>query len=116
MAKKVLLTVFAIILFFLALATTGLAESNMTTKLGNEVTSSVNKTEKSMEDLARKTENKAVAGKTGNYATGEIQTIGQQARNGMTSNAWIWIVMAVVALIIIAAVWFYATQQNQRQQ
>ena len=150
MAKKIFLTTIATLLFILALATTGFAESNMTTKLGNEVTSSMNKTEKSMDDLARKTdldeagetikngvtdtkdavrdgiddlvdeddsrtENRAIAGRTGNYATGEVQTT-TQARNGMTRNAWIWIVMVVVALIIVAAVWYFATQQNRQQQ
>ena len=151
MAKKVFLTTIFALLFILALTTMGFAESsNMTTKLGNEVTSSMNKTEKSMDDLGKKTdldeagqtmengvrdtgdaikdgmddigkdvegegngksENRAVAGTTGNYGTGEIQQTGE-ARNGMTRNAWIWIVMVVVALIIIAAVWFYATQQK----
>ena len=158
MAKKIFLTTMFAVLFILALTTIGFAESsNMTTKLGNEVTSSMNKTEKGMDDLdrnngldeagqalkdgvretgnairngmedikngvedlgdeednSRTTENRAVAGTTGNYTTGEIQTqtVGEN-RNGMTSNAWIWIVMVVVALIIIAAVWYYATQQK----
>lgn len=33
-------------------------------------------------------------------------------RNGMTENAWIWIVMIVVGLIIVAIVWLYATQKD----
>ena len=151
MAKKMFLTIIFSVLFVLALTTLSFAESNTTTKLGNEVTSSMNKTERKTDDLSGETENsgdkikkdmkdvgntimdgendvkegiedlgdednkdrtdnKAVAGTTGNYASGEIQDEGT-GRNGMTGNAWIWIVMVVVALIIIAAVWYYATQK-----
>lgn len=157
MAKKVFFTIVFTILFVLALATNCFAESssNSTTKLGNEVTSSMNKTEKDMDDLVdrrnldeagdsiksgikdagntimdgmndvgrdmedlgdedskTRTDNRAVAGTTGNFTSGEVQTDGTgSARNGMTQNAWIWIVMVVVALIIIAAVWYYAVQK-----
>ena len=144
MAKKVFLTTMFAVLFILALTRIGFAESsNMTTKLGNEVTSSMNKTEKGMDDLShnndldeagqalkdgvretgntirngmedikngvedlgdednsRRTENKAVAGTTGNYTAGQIQAdTTTESSNGMTRNAWIWIVMAVVALL-----------------
>ena len=98
--------------------------TNITTELGDEVTSSMNKTERSMEDLIEKTnldkvgrtnENRAVAGETRDYEAGQVQQ--QQVeetsnRNGMTQNAWIWIVMAVIALVIIATVWFYAAQRR----
>ncbi len=153
MAKKIFLTLCVAVLFILALTTVGFAESNSTTKLGNEISSSMNKTERSMDDLVdrssldeagqrmsdgvremgntvndgmndlgrgvedtesngEKTENRAVAGTTGNFASGEIEGTTDTGRNGMTRNAWIWIVMIVVALVIIAAVWYYATQQK----
>ena len=143
MAKKVFLTIICALLFVLALTTVGFAESgNSTTKLGNEITSSMNKTQRNMDDLVdrtnldeagqklkdgvrdvgnavddgindiSKTENKAVAGTTGNFTSGEVGTTSDPVRNGMTRNAWIWIVMVVVALVIIAAVWYYATQQK----
>lgn len=155
MAKKVFLTIIFTLIFVLALTTMAFAESssNSTTKLGNEVTSSMNKTERSMDDLvdrsdldeagqevtdgvrdmgntvrdgmndvgrgiedlgdednSRTTDNRAVAGTTGNFSAGQVQTDGENT-NGMSQNAWIWIVMVVVALIIIAAVWYYATQK-----
>ena len=156
MAKKVFLTIIFTLIFVLALTTMAFAESssNSTTKLGNEVTSSMNKTERSMDDLvdrsdldeagqevtdgvrdmgntvrdgindvgrgiedlgdednSRTTDNRAVAGTTGNFSAGQVQTDGENT-NGMSQNAWIWIVMVVVALIIIAAVWYYATQKQ----
>ena len=155
MAKKVFLTIIFTLIFVLALTTMAFAESssNSTTKLGNEVTSSMNKTERSMDDLvdrsdldeagqemtdgvrdmgntvrdgmndvgrgiedlgdeddSKTTNNRAVAGTTGNFSAGQVQTDGENT-NGMSQNAWIWIVMVVVALIIIAAVWYYATQK-----
>ena len=164
MSKKLFLTIISAIVFILALTTVSFAKNDntATTKLGNEVTSSINKTERNMDDLGdekgkdkaredikngardlgntitdgmddmgrtvedlvggdddtdsmrnddERTENRAVAGTTGNYTAGEVQTDGTTGRNGMTGNAWIWIVMVVVALIIVAAVWFYAAQK-----
>ena len=156
MAKKVFLTIIFTLIFVLALTTMAFAESsgNSTTKLGNEVTSSMNKTERSMDDLvdrsdldeagqevtdgvrdmgntvrdgindvgrgiedlgdeddSKTTDNRAVAGTTGNFSAGQVQTDGENT-NGMSRTAWIWIIMVVVALIIIAAVWYYATQKQ----
>ena len=33
---------------------------------------------------------------------------------GMTTTTWMWIILAVSAVIIIAAIWYYATQNNGR--
>ena len=163
MAKKVLLTIIFTIVSILAFSTISLAKTdNTTTMLDDEVTSSMNKTERSMNDLVDKTDldkagktiengaravgnavnngmdsigrgmenladednyntrdntitdNRAVAGTTGNYTAGQIGQVDSDitGRNGMTQNAWIWIVMIVVALIIVAAVWYYAAQKD----
>lgn len=160
MTKKILLTIIFAVISLVTFATISFAESgNTTTTLGNEVTSSMNKTERSMNDLVDKTgidragsaiengiqdvgnaisngmdnmgrdtenfvdgtdnndntitDNRAVVGTTGNYTAGQIQQIdGQNGTNGMSQNAWIWIVMVVVALIIVSAVWFYAAQRD----
>ncbi|MBR1540776.1 MAG: hypothetical protein IJ629_06475 [Clostridia bacterium] len=163
MAKKVfLITIFAIVLL-LGLSTVCFAKvDNTTTTLNNEVTNSMNKTERSMDDLVdrtnldkagqaiengaravgnvvstgmddigrgtedlvdgrddtrddTRTDNRSVAGTTGNYTAGQIGQTDPDVttgRNGMTQNAWIWIVMVVVALIIVAAVWYYAAQRD----
>jgi len=118
---------------------------NTTTSLGDEVTSSMNKTEKSMDAAGQaisngaqtvgnvvedgmdwvmngndnteentRTDNRAVAGTTGNYTTSQIgqQTDTTSSSSGITGNAWIWIVMVVAALVIVASVWLYASQRD----
>lgn len=56
MAKKIILTIILSLVAIVAFSTISLAESNnTTTTLGNEVTSSMNKTERSMNDLVDRT-------------------------------------------------------------
>ena len=160
MAKKVFLTIIFALVFFLALTQINLAKTdNTTTQLGNEITESMNKTERSMNDLVDRTNldkagsaiengaravgntvrngmdnigrgmedlvdgndnmmnnqtvgNRAVAGTTGNYTAGQIQTDPNNNTNGLTQNAWIWIVMVVAGLVRVGAVWFYAAQRD----
>lgn len=130
MAKKIILSILLAVLFILGLSTICFAESeNTTTTLGNEVSSSMNKTERSMDDLGEKTgmdkvgrtvENgarsvgNAVAGTTREFTSGQYASNPDTntGRNGISQNAWIWIVMIVVALIIVASVWFYAASQR----
>lgn len=115
--------------------------NTMTEKIGNEITSSIKETEKSVDNLVNtdvvnnvnkglnkdddkdnsskkrsdmtndvdKEENKIVAGTTGNYNAGETATT---SGNGMSVTTWVWIILAVLAVIIIAAVWYYAAQRN----
>lgn len=55
--------------------------------------------------------------RTNNYNTVRTQTsteIANTRLGGMTTTTWMWIVLAVSAAIIIAAVWYYATQNNGR--
>ena len=133
---------FSIIIAFSAITCFAASSENKTTMkgLGNEITSSINETEENidnfvdmdtldrtsetrdggmvegMENTLREfgndvenTTNKAVAGMTGNYNAGETATT-----NGteMSRNTWVWIILAMVAVIIIAAVWYYAAQRN----
>lgn len=80
--------------------------------IGNDVKDGVNNVKNGVEDLMDgnnengTTRNTAVSGTTGNYNAGETVEAG-----GMSQNAWIWIILAVVAVIIIAAVWYYAAQK-----
>ena len=32
--------------------------------------------------------------------------------NAMSTTTWMWIILAVAAIIVIAAIWYYATQNN----
>lgn len=82
--------------------------------IGNDVMDGMNNVKNGVEDLMdgdngnETRRNTAVSGTTGNYNAGE--TI-QNETGGMSQNAWIWIILAVVAIIIIAAVWYYAAQK-----
>ena len=78
------------------------------TKKGDMVDGVENAVEKFGNDVENTT-NKAVAGVTGDYNAGEMATT-----NGteMSRTTWIWIIMAVLAILIIASVWYYSTQRN----
>ena len=144
MKKKILVSVlFSIVCVLLStvcFATNNTKNDNtMTEKIGNEITSSIKETEKSVDNLVNtdivnnvnnglnedddtnnhktrsdmtndvnKAENRIVAGTTGNYNAGEKTT----NENGMSVTTWVWIILAVLAVIIIAAVWYYAAQRN----
>ena len=157
MKKKILFSVlFSIVLILSSVVCFAANNENKTTMkgLGNEITSSINETEKSIDNLVdvdtldhasrtrtsdkdnsldmgntvgntmenavkntadnfgndvKNTTNKTVAGVTGNYAAGEVVTTDG---NGMSTTTWIWIILAIVAVIIIASVWYYASQRN----
>lgn len=155
MKKKILISVLvSIALAFCSVICFATSNENKITMkgLGNEITSSINETEKSIDNLVdvdtldhatqtrttdnnigndmenaarnfgngventarnmgndvKNTTNKAVAGVTGNYTSGQTTTNG----DGMSATTWMWIVLAVVAVIIIASVWYYASQRN----
>lgn len=49
------------------------------------------------------------------YNTAQTATEGTAQRNGMdtmTTTTWMWIILSIAAIIIIAAIWYYATQNN----
>ena len=50
-------------------------------------------------------------GNAGTYTTGRTST-GAATFAGMTANTWIWFVMAIAAVAIIALVWYYAMQND----
>lgn len=140
--KILLSVLFSVIITFFTMTCFAASSKNETSMkgLGNEITSSINETEENidnfvdmdtlnrasetrgsnmvegMENTVREfgndvenTTNKAVAGITGNYNAGEMATT-----NGteMSRNTWIWIILAMVAVVIIASVWYYASQRN----
>lgn len=85
--------------------------------IGNTVRDGVKDIENGIEDVFdgddenSRTENRAVAGTTGNYATGDAVSNNDEVA-GMSGRTWMWIILAVVAIIIIAAVWYYASQKQ----
>jgi gas vesicle protein len=82
--------------------------------VGNAISNGVEDIKDGAENLmdgnnntSSKAQNNVVAGTTGNYASGEQVT----NNSGISGTAWVWIILAVIAIIIIAAVWYYAAQK-----
>ena len=67
-------------------------------------------------DLTKSTENgmdnskNAIVGETTNVTSGETT---ESADSGMSLKTWVWIIIAVIAVLIIAAVWYYAANKEK---
>ena len=67
-------------------------------------------------DLTKSAENgmdnakNAIAGETTNVTSGETT---DAADSGMNTKTWVWIIIAVIAVLIIAAVWYYAANKEK---
>ena len=130
MKKKILTAgIIAIILFFVTTICYGAQEENnqesQNMDLGNQITESMNKVEKSAENLTNNIKNNNMVNdmkngidnigndvKTNYDAT---KTSGQTTLNNMTNmteTTWIWIVLGAVGVVILATVWFYAMQNS----
>ena len=83
---------------------------------GNAVRDGVDNTENDMNRNNDNNNNAGVAGTNGgNYNT--TRTSVDQTLNGgintMTATTWMWIILIVAAVTIMAAIWYYATQGNK---
>ena len=83
---------------------------------GNTVRDGVDNTENDMNRNNDNNNNAGVAGTNGgNYNT--TRTSVDQTLNGgvntMTATTWMWIILIVAAVTIMAAIWYYATQGNK---
>lgn len=103
-------------------------------KLGNEISGSLNKGtdsvrnvaddvigtgERAVEDMGDAVKNVVNMGENNQqidrYTTTRTTAQGTQATNGtMSTTTWMWIIFAIAAVIIIAAIWYYALQGNDR--
>lgn len=50
----------------------------------------------------------------GNYNTTRTSADGTATTAGMSTTTWMWVIFAIAAVIIIAAIWYYAMQGNDR--
>lgn len=74
---------------------------------GNEIKDSGDKMKNETDNMGENSRN-SVSGETSNYASRETAT----SNTGMNVRTWVWIIIAVAAVIIIAAVWYYAANRN----
>lgn len=71
-----------------------------------------------MDEMENTDENEVASGNAGNYNTTRTtaeETINSGINNGintMTATTWMWIILIMAAVVIITAVWYYATQDN----
>lgn len=92
--------------------------------IGNEVTGTINNNNNDYDsnynndnnNNNNNNDNNRAAGMTGNYnATRTTDTINAGLNNGintMSATTWMWIILIVAAVVILAAIWYYATQSN----
>lgn len=50
----------------------------------------------------------------GNYSTTRTSVDNAMNSTGMSTTTWMWVIFAIAAVIIIAAIWYYAMQSNDR--
>ena len=46
------------------------------------------------------------------YTATRTATNGDVGTNGVMDNAWTWIIVAIIAIVIIAVIWYYSTRSN----
>ena len=79
--------------------------------------SSRNATE-DMENGANEMTEKMTENNGGNYMAVRTSTNdnGETTLMGMTATTWTWIIMAIAAIVIIALVWYYASQARNNYE
>lgn len=136
MAKKILIS-FVLVILSLCCSVC-FAADNSNVNLGEEITDSLDKTGDNVRNVAEDVMN-GVNGNCRNDKNDNIYNNGNDNRNNNTDNnvftngynavrtsvddmatgnmsttTWIWIILAVAAIIIVAMVWYYAVQDNNR--
>lgn len=139
MAKKIMIS-FAIVILSLCCSVCFAAENNSNVNLGEEITDSLDKTGDSVRNVADDVMN-GVNGNARNNNTGNnnnydtrndyrnnnndnnaftngynaVRTsVDDVATGNMSTTTWVWIILAVAAIIIVAMIWYYAVQDNTR--
>lgn len=135
MAKKSLICSLAILVIFMFSGICFAANNENSINLGNEIMQSIDKTEDSVKNVVSGN----VVKDTGNMVKDGVNNVGNGVRNignnvgdgnynttrttaegtttytgtnTMTTTTWMWIILVVAAVIIFAAIWYYATQSN----
>lgn len=136
MAKKIFMA-FAIIILSVCCSVcfASEGENNSNVNLGEEITDSLNKTGNSVKNVAedvmnggnhntrnnendnRNNNNNNARSMTNGAGYNAVRTSVEDVTNGnanMSTTTWIWIILAVAAIVIVAMVWYYAVQDNNR--
>ena len=84
---------------------------NSVRDMGDEVTGTIN----NMDNNDRNNNNNRSGEVIGNYNAERTSTTADTINSGintMSATTWMWIILIVAALIIMVAIWYYATQSN----
>lgn len=126
MAKRVFLSLAIIILSVLCCSVCFAADNNSNVNLGEQITDSLDKTGDSVRNAAGDVmntidgdNNRTRNNNNNNYTNGTgynaVRTsVDQMTTGNMSTTTWIWIILAVAAIVIVAMVWYYAVQNNDR--
>lgn len=126
MAKRVFLSLAIIILSVLCCSVCFAADNNSNVNLGEQITDSLDKTGDSLRNAAGDVmntidgdNNRTRNNNNNNYTNGTgynaVRTsVDQMTTGNMSTTTWIWIILAVAAIVIVAMVWYYAVQNNDR--
>lgn len=124
--KKKFLISFAIILvsifsFTVCFATDGL--ENVTNAVRNVVGGVENTVENAAKDVSNVSKDATGSvenginsdthnsmSRTNNYNTTRVATGSSNMSGGMSASAWTWLILGIVAIAIIAVVWYYSMQ------
>ena len=138
MAKKSLICFITLVILSLCCGVSYATENSNSISLGNEIMKSIDKTENSMQNVVSgnvvkdagnmvkngmddmKDEdgkrNEEVIGGYDNGNYNATRTTAEQTLNTgvntITATTWMWIILVVAMVMIIAAIWYYATQDN----
>ncbi len=135
MKNKILTT---ILLFIVLLLCSASCFANNDTNLGNEVQDSAQKSQTTLQsagegikniasdigngvqdaaqDVGRGVEdmfdgNDNMRASTGNYTATRTSTDGMTG-GAMTNTAWVWLILGIVGVVIVALTWYYVSQSN----
>lgn len=133
MKNKIVITGLIFFIFVLAsgfcFATEGESENSQMKDLGNEFTESIEKTKDSAENVVNGTKNtinsaantvknttnnmvNSAKNMTGNYSATKTSTETDTVAGTFDSTTWMWVMLAVIGVVIIASVWLYITQSG----
>lgn len=88
---------------------------NTTENVGNDVKNTAENVGNDTKNAAENVGNGI--NKTGNNAYTATRTAtektGETTKNWMSSNVWTWIIVGIIAIVIIALIWYYASRNNQ---
>ena len=97
------------------------AVQNVTSATGNVINRGIGTTRNAVNSMEQGTQNvgnAVVTGTTNNTAANNRTSSYNATRTnantflGMTSTAWTWLIMGIVAVAIVTLVWFYARQKD----